>query len=419
MGIRERFREPWGQIPLLPWEVLILLTCFNLLNYLDRYLVSAIITDISKEFHLSDTEAGRISTAFMLGYFIVSPLFGYLGDRMSRKWLIAGGVFVWSLATYMSGAATGFVSLLIYRVWVGFGEASYGTISPAIITDVFPETKRNNALTIFYVAIPVGSAVGYMLGGFMASKWGWREAFHIAGLPGILLAVLFLMFKEPKRGESDQLHQSAHKIPSLADILAILKIRPYVLVVAGYCLYTFSLGAYAYWGPTFLERVHKVEKNEAALTFGIITVIAGLVGTFLGGFLTTWLRKRYNQAYEYFMGVTVLLTVPFSYLAFTLTDPRLVQMNLFLAVFMFFLPTGPINTLILSAVPSNLRASAMAISIFSIHMFGDMWSPEIVGRLSDSWQDLSKAMMVLPIFSGLAGLLWLYMGLDASKRQTN
>ncbi len=394
---------------MLPWQMLAILTGFNLLNYLDRYLLSSIITDIQKEFSISDGQAGRISTAFMLGYFLISPLFGYLGDRMSRKWLVAGGVFVWSLATVLSGFSAGFISLLIYRLWVGFGEASYGTISPSLITDVYPKEKRNNALTIFYVAIPVGSALGYLVGGLISAHWGWREAFFVAGAPGIVLALLLLIFKEPERGATDDAKTKNSKIPSLKDVLSIIKIREYFLVVSGYCAYTFSLGAYAYWGPSFLERIHNMPKAEASLFFGGITVVAGLVGTLVGGFLATRLLRHYSKAYELVMGLTTLATVPFSFLAFTSTDPLTVKICLFLAIVMFFLPTGPINTLILETVPVNLRSSAMAISIFCIHMFGDMWSPEIVGHLSDSWGSLAKAMMILPVFSGIGALIWLSM----------
>jgi MFS family permease len=402
----------FSNIVLKPNQLLVLLTGFNLLNYLDRYMLSALLEPIKKEFQLTDGQAGRISTAFMLGYFLISPIFGYFGDRMSRKWLIAGGVFVWSFATLLSGFATGLVSMLVYRVIVGFGEASYGTISPALITDVYPTEKRNNALTIFYVAIPVGSAIGYLVGGYVSTHWGWREAFYFAGIPGMLLALIFIPFKEIPRGQADDLNKSAQKIPSFGDIMSILKIPKYVLVVAGYCAYTFALGAYAYWGPTFLERVHKMGHGQAATFFGGITVFSGLFATLIGGFFATRLRKKFKNAYAYVLGFSSLGTVPFSFLAFTSDNPSDVRIYMLISVFLFFLPTGPINTLILEAVPANLRASAMAISIFSIHMFGDMWSPEIVGHLSDAWGGLNHSMMILPVFSGLGGLIWLMLSLE-------
>src|SRR3982751_4026305 len=150
---------------LRPAWVLVILTGLNLLNYLDRSVLNAVRTPLAADFGLNYGDSGRAVTAFMIGYFVTSPFFGYLGDRFSRKWLIAFGIFVWSLGTILTGYATSFAVLLGYRVLVGLGEASYATISPSLISDAFVRSKRNNALTIFYVAVPVGYALGYLLGG--------------------------------------------------------------------------------------------------------------------------------------------------------------------------------------------------------------------------------------------------------------
>ena len=158
---------------------------------------------MAEAFGLGYGDSGRMFTTFMLGYFITAPFFGYLGDRGSRKALIALGVFVWSLGTVLTGLAQGFVALLAFRAMVGVGEASYGSLSPGLISDVWPSAKRNMALTVFYIAIPVGSAAGYILGGEIAAHWGWRYAFYVAGAPGLLLALVLLPFKEPARGESE------------------------------------------------------------------------------------------------------------------------------------------------------------------------------------------------------------------------
>ena len=185
--------------PLWPTVTLLALTGLNLFNYLDRYVLSAVLTPLKAEWNLSDEQLGRLSTVFMLGYFVTSPIFGWLGDRLPRRWLIAAGVFVWSLGTTLSGVAGSFTMLVLFRILVGVGEASYATISPGWIADLWPAPKRNNALTIFYVAIPVGSALGYILGGVIAARWGWRPAFFWAGAPGLVLAVAMLALKEPTR----------------------------------------------------------------------------------------------------------------------------------------------------------------------------------------------------------------------------
>lgn len=401
---------------LSPTSMLVVLTGLNLLNYLDRYVLSAVLTPLKEDLGLTDGELGRVSTAFMLGYFLVSPIFGYLGDRMSRKALIAGGVFVWSLGTVLSGYAMGLGSLLIFRLLVGFGEASYGAISPAIISDSFSPAKRNNAMTIFFVAIPVGSALGYILGGQVAAHHGWREAFIWAGAPGLVLALLLLPFPEPRRGESDGLHQAAHRIPNLKDVWNIFKIREYVYIVSGYCAYAFALGAYAYWGPTFLHREHGYPNEKAATFFGAVTVVAGLLGTLVGGFAATALQKRFKAGYAYVLALATLASVPLSVVAFTSSNGPLVAASLAIAIFLIFLPTGPINTLIVESVPVNLRASGMALSIFCIHMFGDMWSPEIVGRLADKWQSLRQALLILPTFFGFAGVIWLAYAIRTQRK---
>ncbi|MEI6862009.1 MAG: MFS transporter, partial [Verrucomicrobiota bacterium] len=149
----------------LPWFALLALTGLNLFNYLDRQVLSAVVPRIQTEFHLTDNRVGSLATAFMLGYFVTSPFFGWLGDRMARKWLIAGGVAVWSLGTVFSGLAGGFWSLVAFRVLVGFGEASYATLSPSWIADLYAPARRNNALAFFYIAIPVGAALGQIIGG--------------------------------------------------------------------------------------------------------------------------------------------------------------------------------------------------------------------------------------------------------------
>src|SRR5215831_288416 len=188
---------------LTPSWLLFILTGLNLLNYLDRSILNAVRTPLAKEFGIGYGDSGRTVTAFMIGYFVTSPFFGYLGDRFPRKWLIAFGIFVWSLGTLLTGFAAGFGLLLLFRVLVGLGEASYATISPSLISDAFSPAKRNNALTIFYVAIPVGSALGYLLGGEISERWSWRHAFIWAGIPGLVLAVILLPFRDPERGQAD------------------------------------------------------------------------------------------------------------------------------------------------------------------------------------------------------------------------
>ncbi|HKX63173.1 MAG TPA: MFS transporter [Verrucomicrobiae bacterium] len=388
---------------LSPAWLLGILTGLNLFNYLDRYVVSAVLTPLQTEFKVSDGDVAELNTIFMIGYFVTSPVFGFLGDRFSRKWLIAIGIFVWSLGTVLTGFATSFAELLGYRILVGVGEASYATISPSLISDAYPPARRNDALTIFYVAIPVGAALGNILGGVMADHYGWRSAFIWAGAPGLLLAVVLLPFSEPERGQAE--HKTTAK-PRLGDVTGLFRSPNYCLVVAGYTAYTFALGAFGIWGPTFLHRVHGVSVKASGTFFGSVLVVAGLLGTLLGGLTASAWQRRNRAGYASVLCLSVLTAAPMAVLSFWTTNKAISMSCLALAMFFIFLCTGPVNTLILESVPVNLRASAMAVSIFAIHLFGDIWSPKIVGRLSDHWGSLQTAVLILPGALAAAAVFW-------------
>jgi MFS family permease len=351
---------------LSPAWILFILTGLNLFNYLDRYVLSAVLTPLQKDLAINDEQAGRLVTAFMIGYFVTSPVFGWLGDRWSRKWLIAAGILVWSVGTVLTGFAATFAMMLAFRVLVGLGEASYATISPSLISDSYAPAKRNNALTIFYVAIPVGAALGTIMGGFIFKHWGWRHAFIWAGAPGLLLALVMLPFAELKRGHVEGKTAETAKRPSVRDILNLLRIPDYVLVVLGYTAYTFALGAFAIWGPTFLHRAHGVAVDKAATFFSAVLVVAGLVGTLLGGFAATAWQKRNRAGYAWTLGLSVLVAVPLAFGAFLATSTFWSMTFLAAAMFFLFLSTGPVNTLILETAPVNLHASAMAVSILPV-----------------------------------------------------
>jgi len=397
---------------LSPFWLLFILTGLNLLNYLDRFVLNAVHTPLAQDFGIDYGDSGRTVTAFMIGYFATSPFFGYLGDRLSRKWLIAFGIFVWSLGTLLTGFASGFATLLLFRVLVGLGEASYATISHSLLSDAFGPTKRNNALTVFYVAIPVGAALGYLIGGEISAHWGWRYAFIWAGLPGLLMALVLLPFREPRRGQADLSEGQTLPKPTLKDYGKLFGNGKYQLVIWGYVAYTFAQGAFAFWGPTFLETVHHLPAPKPDRFFGGVLVVAGLVGTLSGGFLASAWQKKNPAGYAWLLASATLLAVPAAFAALLASNTIAAMSLLAVTMFLLFLSTGPINTLIIESVPVNLRASAMALSIFMIHLFGDMWSPEIVGRLADAWgKDLQKGVLILPGVLFIGGVLWLALAL--------
>jgi len=400
---------------LSPRTLLLILAGLNLFNYLDRYVAFQMVEPIKRYFSLTDHQAGRTYTAFMIGYFFTAPIFGYLGDRMTRKWLIAAGIFVWSVGTVLTGVATSLVWLLWFRVLVGLGEASYATLSPSLISDAFGPGRRNNALTIFYVAIPLGAALGYLIGSQIEARWGWRYAFIIAGLPGLVLAASLLPFEEPQRGAADGLTGGSVAKPALGDVFKLLRLGGYNLVVWGYVAYTFAIAAFGFWGPSYLERIFGMTQKQAGAYFSALTGAAGLISTFAGGFAATAWRKRNPAAYSLTLGLSTLLAAPFALWAFLGGTKPALLIGLAGAILLLFLGTGPVNTLILETVPINLRASAMAMSIFMIHLFGDFWSPELTGYLSDRLGGLQHAVLVLPVVLLIGGGLWLGLGIKTLR----
>lgn len=382
------------------------LTFINLFNYLDRYVVSALVESLKKsELQLSDSQLGGLVTGFVIVYMLTSPLFGFLGDRQSRPRLIALGVFIWSVATSLGAFARSYSTLFLARATVGVGEAAYATIAPALLADFFPVEKRGRVFAIFFAAIPIGSAAGYILGGFVDQHYGWRNAFLLAGAPGILLSFLVLTLADPPRGGQDAgVAPRPHR--SVGETYAsLVGNRTYAATVAGYAAYTFALGALAFWMPSFLERVRGVPRKEATIQFGAIVVVTGFLGTFAGGWLGDALLRRWKQSYLWVSAASSLLAAPAAWIAFT-SPNRLVYMSaIAIAEVLLFASTGPINSAIVNVVAPDLRATAVATSILAIHLFGDVPSPPLVGYISDH-SSLGQAFLLIPIAIALSGVIW-------------
>jgi MFS family permease len=393
--------------PATAWSTLAILSGLNMLNYLDRYVMSAVLTPMQKELDLSDGNAGWAASAFMLGYFATAPLFGYLGDRFPRKYLMLGGVLIWSLATAASGLAHNFVQLFAIRMLVGVGEACFVTMGPSWISDVFAATRRNTALTLFYVAVPFGSAIGFTIGGWFAQHGDWRGAFIYAGLPGVLLALTLLLLREPRRGQSDDLAGEIVPAARLGEVAGLFANRRYNLLVWGYAAQTFSLGAFGYWGPTFLHRIHGMSLESSGTIFGAMLAGIGLVATLLGGYLANAWRRRTPAGYVWLMAASLIAATPVCFFALMIGNATLSLIGLGTSMFFLFLPTGPIASEMFEIVPVHLRASAMAMCTFIIHLFGDFGSPTVVGNLSTHYGgDLQKAVLILPAVLVLGAALW-------------
>jgi MFS family permease len=384
-----------------------ILTLINMFNYLDRWIVAAVVESIKRsELALSDTQLGLVGTGFIIVYTLTSPLFGTLGDRRSRPPLIALGVFLWSVATGLAGFARGFASLFIARSSVGVGEAAYGTIAPALLADAFPYEKRGRVMAVFFAAIPVGSAAGYVLGGLVDQHFGWRAAFWIAGAPGILLSLLVLMVKDPPRGQHDAMTTGPSGGGARATYLRLIGNRPYILTVLGYAAYTFALGGLAFWMPAFLERIRGMTRHEATVTFGAITLVTGFVGTFIGGWLGDLFLKRTKQSYLWVSGIATLLAAPATYVCLTNPNRSIYLPAIVVAEVLVFMCTGPVNSAIVNAVAPGERATAVGLSVFVMHCLGDIPSPPLIGHLSDA-STLERAFLVVPAAIFVAGVIWM------------
>lgn len=390
------------------WITLAILSGLNLLNYLDRYVMSAVLTPMQKDLRLDDADAGWAASAFMLGYFLTAPVFGYLGDRYPRKLLMLAGVVVWSLATAASGLAQDFAVLFAIRIVVGIGEACFVTMGPSWISDLFASTRRNTALTLFYVAVPFGSAIGFTIGGWFAEHGDWRHAFFYAGLPGVLLALSLLLLREPPRGEADGVAADVnqHARASLPEVLALLLDRRFNLLVFGYTAQTFALGAFGIWGPTFLNRIHQFPLGRASTLFGELLAGTGLCATLLGGFVATSLRKRIHAGYVWVMAFSLVAATPVCFFALTTGNATYSLIGLGVSMFLLFLPTGPVVSELFEIVPVHLRASAVALCTFMIHLLGDLGSPAAVGRISDLTGSLQKGVLILPGMLLIGAVLW-------------
>jgi MFS transporter, Spinster family, sphingosine-1-phosphate transporter len=423
-----------------PIAVVTLLTGLNFINYLDRFIVAAVLPRIQADLGLSNFEGGLLATVFLLGYFVTSPIFGILGDRLPRKFLIAAGVATWSIATVASGFSNSLVTLVIARAFVGIGEASYATLAPTIIDDISPPHQKGRMLAIFFVAIPIGSAAGYLLGGYVQKVWGWREAFFIGGGPGVVLALLCLALDEPKR------KLAAAKDATMGAVVRVLaKIKQYRRGVLGYCAHTASIGAFAYWAPKFLSArfgdqfqapfetgvavtKEMIEKRDEAILstanfyFGVITVVAGAIGTVVGGRMadrairglpaappdadeTHVANRQAANAQLYVCAVGVAIAFPLAAAAFLVPDAWMFFALAGIAEIGLFMSTAPINAILLRTAPPIMRASAMAVAIFAIHLFGDLWSPSLVGLFLD-YLPLALAMMALPLGFAIATYVW-------------
>jgi MFS transporter, Spinster family, sphingosine-1-phosphate transporter len=366
--------------------LLLLLFTINLLNYIDRLVISGLLEPIRKDLGLSDAQLGKIALAFLIPYSILPPLVGWIGDRAKRTRLIAGAVTVWSVATGFAGFARSFAQLAATRSVVGVGEATYMTVAPSLIADTYAPGKRGRAMSLFYIASPVGAALGVILGGLIAAAYGWRIACFMVGMPGVVLALTMTRFPEPPRGLMDPEQMSER--PSLrVAARELVTNTPFLLLVLAYTVQSFSYNPIEFWVPTILQRDKSIALVQASATYGVVVFVAGLLGPLVGGFVGDALAKRKSLAYYWICAGSALACV-LPVIAIVTVQSRLpLFAAIFSEVFLGNISTGLVFAILVSIVAPGLRGTATAIILTVMHLLGDGISQPLIGRISSQLAD--------------------------------
>ncbi|MBY0546763.1 MAG: MFS transporter [Candidatus Obscuribacterales bacterium] len=412
------------------WAMALLLA-INLFNYLDRQVLAAVVPQVRDELLASPDSIGPVvrtmldalgsvlggsgenammgllAMAFMVTYMVAAPILSNLPFK--RWWVIAGGIAIWSLASGATGLAMSFGVLLLTRCLVGIGEAAYGPVGPAVLTDYFPKKKRGMVMSAFYLAIPVGSALGFLFAGYIAgTSLGWRWAFYLVVPPGILLAILCLFMKDPE--DMQEAAKAARKVKKktsrLKEYRFFLTNRSYLLNTLAMTAMTFAIGGIGFWMPTYVSEFRQAGSlSSVNMIFGAILVVSGLSATFFGGWLADKLAGKLNGSYFWVSGAAMIAGFPL-FLAVLFVPFPYAWIFVFLSCFCLFMNTGPSNTALANCIHTSLRPSAFALCILITHAFGDVISPLVIGAVTDAF-NMNVAFTVVSVMMLVGGILWL------------
>src|SRR5216110_1748036 len=386
---------------------LFLLLAINLFNYIDRQILAALEPDIRANFFAASdvnamTKTGLLGDAFFVTYMLSAPILGLLADRFSRWIIVGSAVILWSLASGGSGLAATFAILFATRICVGIGEGGYGPAAPTILSDLFPIEKRGRIMAIFCAAIPVGSALGYVIGGSIGAHLGWRWAFYLVAPPGLLLGLLCFWQRDPRVVGDQLVQRSARR--SIRDYLDLFRTRSYLINCIAMTLMTFVTGGLGFWVPAYLR--FRNQSPEAGMTiFGLITVVAGLVSTLLGGVIADRLRPRLAGSYFWVSGIGMLIACPFFIASLYISFP-FTWITMFLAIFFLFVNTGPSNTALANVSLPAVRATAFAVNILVVHALGDVQAFWLLGYIGGH-TNMHVAFLFVSGIIFLSGLTWL------------
>ena len=378
------------------------MTALNLLNYIDRSVLNAVQPLIQSEFHVSDAQIGRLTTVFLIFYTLAAPFMGPLADRYSRRLIISLGAFAWSGATLLTAVTHSYDALLIRHTLVGVGEASFVTISPTVVADLFPESVRGRVLGFFYLAIPVGFALGYPIGGYFGTHYGWRVPFLLAGFPGFVLGALVLLLPDPPRGQFDSLKET----PERRSVSGLVRNPAFLTATFGMAMMTFAQGGLLVWMPTFLSRMRGYTLLQANNLFGVILAIDGTIASLAGGWLGDRLLRQTRSAYYLVSAASMGLGIPVMMIALFNRGPAMVP-GIAVAGFLLLLNTAPLNAAVINSVGGHIRATAIAVNLFVIHFLGDAFSPWLIGRVSDK-SSLESGFISTVVATALSSAILFY-----------
>ncbi len=365
--------------------VLTMLVVIYVFNFLDRQIVTILAEPIKVDLGLSDTQIGLMTgLAFAIFYTVLGIPIARLADRANRVSIIAVALVIWSGMTALCGVAQNFAQMLAARIGVGVGEAGCSPPAHSLIADYFPPDKRASALSIYALGIPLGSILGLLAGGWIAEFYGWRMAFFLVGLPGILLAVaLKLTVREPIRGMSDTRATAEGQPPLVATLRTLLRNRTLVHMAMGGALTSFVGYGLGQWLPAFFIRTHGLGVGETATYFGLVLGVASAAGTFLGGAIADRLAGRDRRVYAWLPAAGVLVAFPFFFIALLLNQPYLTIGILITPYLLNSLWLGPAFGTIQNLAPMRMRALASALLLFILNIIGLGFGPFLVGVTSD------------------------------------
>ncbi|XP_026735034.1 protein spinster isoform X3 [Trichoplusia ni] len=387
-----RRRENLSEVSFLEFMTVGILCFINLINYMDRFTLAGVLGDVKEEFKIGDDCAGFLQTVFVVAYMVFAPIFGYLGDRYSRRIIMAFGVALWSMTTFFGSFIGNFFMFSFFRGLVGIGEASYSTIAPTIISDLFVGNVRSKMLAFFYFAIPVGSGLGYIVGSVAGAAAGnWRWGLRVTPIMGAIAVGLILwVMEDPERGQAEESHMKPTTYSQ--DIHALIRNPSFMLSTLAFTCVAFVTGALAWWGPQFIflgltmQPDVNITIERVSLIFGVITMVAGLLGVPLGAWLGTGLLKRFPRAHPVICGLGLLVSAPAMTLGIVLTQGYFYApfILMFIGEVALNLNWAIVADMSLYVVIPPRRSTAEAFQILISHMFGDAGSPYLVGVISES-----------------------------------